>query len=55
MDINMPLLDGYDTTIQLKLQFKSRITIIACTAYDDCHTKLKCKEVGMDGFLSKPL
>ena len=56
MDINMPVLDGFETT-QCIRQGNSRfqkIPIIALTASALASEKAKCIEVGMDDYLSKP-
>ena len=31
------------------------MAIIGCTAYDDSKTKKKCKDIGMDGLMLKPI
>ena len=56
MDINMPVLDGFETTQcirQSNSRFK-RIPIIALTASALASEKAKCIEMGMDDYLSKP-
>ena len=67
MDINMPILDGYDATTQiLKIQeeqenqyTKSKekfiCHIIAITAFLNEKNKSKCFKVGMDEVLHKPV
>lgn len=57
MDIHMPLLDGYETTIQIREladKEKSRIPIIALTASVSSNLKDKIHEAGMNDYLSKP-
>ena len=42
MDINMPVMDGFEATKLIKeisLKSKLQVVIIACTAYTDTKTK----------------
>ena len=58
MDIQMPLMNGYDTTIAIRKltdQQKAQIPIIALTANafaEDCQ---KALAVGMNDFIAKPI
>lgn len=54
MDINMPLLNGYEATKQIK-SFKPNLPIIAQTAYSTIEDKDKAKKAGCDSFISKPI
>jgi PAS domain S-box-containing protein len=54
MDIQLPEMDGYETTKQIK-KIKPDLVIIAQTAHALSNDKLKCYEAGCDGYLSKPL
>ncbi len=56
MDINMPVLDGFETTqcIRENVSGFQRIPIIALTASALASEKAKCIEVCMDDYLSKP-
>jgi PAS domain S-box-containing protein len=54
MDIQMPLMDGYETTRQIRNKFKSDVYIIALTANAMSEEKNKCFAVGMNSYLSKP-
>ncbi|MEO6302446.1 MAG: response regulator [Bacteroidia bacterium] len=57
MDIQMPDMNGYETTryIRKKMQPpKNTIPILAMTAHAFKEEEIKCKEAGMDGFVSKP-
>jgi PAS domain S-box-containing protein len=57
MDIQMPEMDGYETThhIRKKLPLpKSAIPIIAMTAHAISGEAEKCYEAGMNGYISKP-
>jgi len=58
MDIKMPICDGYTATVHLHELFpnqRERPYIIAMTAMVLDADRRKCQEVGMDGYLSKPL
>jgi CheY-like chemotaxis protein len=54
MDLMMPVLDGISATKELKKQ-KLKTPIIAMTASAFEEDKRKCYQVGMDGFISKPI
>ncbi len=54
MDIQMPELDGYQTTTIIRRELKLHIPIIAMTAHSIVGEKEKCISVGMNDFISKP-
>ena len=54
MDINMPNMNGYEATHQIRELSKS-IPIIAVTAYAYASDKQKIMESGFTGYMSKPL
>jgi len=54
MDIQMPLMDGYETTAYIRNQLKSNVPIIAMTAFALNGEDEKCFESGMNGYVSKP-
>ena len=57
MDIHMPLLDGYETTLKIRElsdKQKSTIPIIALTASVSNNLSDKIREAGMNDYLSKP-
>ena len=57
MDIHMPLLDGYETTMQIRQlddKKKAMVQIIALTASVSFNLNDKIREAGMDDYLSKP-
>jgi signal transduction histidine kinase/CheY-like chemotaxis protein len=56
MDLQMPVMDGYETSRQIRLlpDFRS-LPIIALTANNVQEHKDRCFTIGMNDFLSKPL
>jgi len=56
MDIQMPEMNGYETTIEFKKKPEfSNIPIIALTAGTTDGEKEKCLETGMNDYISKPI
>ena len=60
MDIDMPKMNGYQTTKKILELYKNNITekkpyICACTAFIEEDEKQKAKDCGMDDFISKPV
>jgi len=56
MDVNMPIMDGYDATRLIKSANPDRyIPIVFVTALDDEETLAKCLSVGGDDFVPKPI
>ena len=54
MDLKMPLLNGYDATIQIK-KLRPNIIIVAQTAYSTPQEKEKAMAAGCNDFISKPI
>lgn len=57
MDIDMPIKNGYETTSELKVLFKSfnkRVPIVALSAFSQEDNKKKAEDVGMNCYLEKP-
>lgn len=58
MDLNMPVMDGVEATVQIRSrekEFGGRVAIIALTANAIDDQASICFEAGMDEFLTKPL
>jgi CheY-like chemotaxis protein len=59
MDCEMPVLDGFSATAQLReweaLQRQPRTPVVALTAHILSEHKEHAREVGMDGHMSKPV
>ncbi len=54
MDIQMPELDGYAATSELRA-LEYRGSIVALTAHASCEDKARCLRFGFDDFASKPI
>ena len=54
MDIQMPLMDGYEATMYIRNQLRSTVPIIAMTAFGLNGEDEKCYECGMNNYVSKP-
>ncbi len=56
MDLQMPVMDGYTSTIEIrKLKDYDTLPIVAMTADAMTGIKEKCLQIGMQGFISKPI
>ncbi|MHB8788989.1 MAG: ATP-binding protein [Desulfobulbaceae bacterium] len=59
MDCQMPLMDGFETTSRILVQAvelgRKRPQVVALTADATPATRQRCKEVGMNDYLIKPL
>ena len=59
MDCRMPVMDGFEATVRIRKKLEqfggTNTVIIALTADATRATEKKCRQVGMDGYLLKPL
>lgn len=55
MDLQMPEMNGFEATRYIRNQMNSQIPIIALTADVTTVDLVKCKAVGMDDYISKPV
>lgn len=59
MDLHMPIMDGYEATTRIKNYEQSAnlqpTPVVALTASTLTEARQKCLDVGMEGFLSKPI
>lgn len=54
MDLNMPVMDGYEAMRIIKARHP-KIPIIAQTAYTLTEDRLKCMKAGFNDYISKPI
>lgn len=54
MDIQMPVMDGYQATDKIRNELNINVPIIALSANFLIKEKKKCLDAGMDDYLSKP-
>jgi CheY-like chemotaxis protein len=57
MDCDMPVMDGYEATRQIRDQEQgaTHIPVVALTAHAVLGAEAKCRAAGMDAYLTKPL
>lgn len=56
MDLQMPVLDGFETTRQIRQDPKlASLVVVAMTANAASEDRRRCLEAGMDDFITKPI
>lgn len=55
MDLQMPVMNGFEATEYIRKTMKSKIPIIALTADVTATDVSKCKSLGIDDYISKPI
>jgi CheY-like chemotaxis protein len=55
MDIDMPQMDGLQTTTKIRKLYGPKILIYGLSGYSDLSEKYKCLSVGMNQYFTKPL
>ncbi|MBC7863353.1 MAG: response regulator, partial [Bacteroidia bacterium] len=55
MDMEMPVMNGYETTTTIRKELKSKIPIIAMTAHAMPGERERCLGLGMNDYISKPI
>ncbi|MBF0252527.1 MAG: PocR ligand-binding domain-containing protein [Candidatus Omnitrophica bacterium] len=55
MDLRMPKLDGFKTTMAIRKDIDKNIPILALTAHVADWVEGECKDAGMNGYISKPI
>ena len=55
MDLQMPHMDGYEATTAIRKDLRLDVPIIALTGHVFREDEEKCRAVGMNDFLTKPV
>ncbi|MCF8372452.1 MAG: response regulator [Bacteroidales bacterium] len=55
MDLMMPVMSGFDATVEIRQTIKKNVPIVAVTSNVLDGEKERCFSIGMNGFLSKPV
>ncbi|MBS4064130.1 MAG: response regulator [Chitinophagaceae bacterium] len=55
MDVQMPELNGIETTLKIRNLLALDVPVIACTAFSQPSEKQACLEAGMNDYLGKPV
>jgi CheY-like chemotaxis protein len=55
MDLQMPVMDGYEAVSKIRKELNSDIPIIALTATESDSEKEKCTAAGMNAYVTKPI
>lgn len=55
MDMEMPVMNGYQATTMIRHELKNNIPIIAMTAHAMAGEREKCLQLGMNDYITKPV
>ena len=56
MDLNMPVLDGFNATLRIREDVRTRdVPVVAITAYDTAESRAAATAVGCCEYVTKPL
>ncbi|MDP2387797.1 MAG: ATP-binding protein [Bacteroidota bacterium] len=55
MDMEMPVMNGYEAATTIRSELKNKIPIIAMTAHAMAGEREKCLSLGMNDYISKPI
>jgi CheY-like chemotaxis protein len=55
MDLEMPVMNGYEATRIIREEMGLTIPIIALTAHESEEEKEKCKKAGINAYITKPI
>ncbi|HLM54534.1 MAG TPA: response regulator [Pyrinomonadaceae bacterium] len=56
MDLNMPVLDGFNATLRIREDVRTRdVPVVAVTAYDTAESRAAATAVGCCEYITKPL
>ena len=56
MDLNMPVLDGFNATLRIREDVRTRdVPVVAVTAYDTAESRAAASAVGCCEYVTKPL
>jgi len=56
MDLNMPVLDGFNATLRIREDVRTRdVPVVAVTAYDSAESRAAASAVGCSEYVTKPL
>lgn len=55
MDMEMPVMNGYEATTMIRNELKNQVPIIAMTAHTAPGEREKCLQIGMNEYISKPI
>ncbi len=54
MDLQMPVMDGFETTTRIREALQIKVPIIGCSAHSLAGERKKCLQIGMDDYIAKP-